>query len=57
MDKRKAENISVILVVSGAILIILPFMGVFKDQQGSAILAGFFFLMSALLVRGLGKDQ
>lgn len=56
MDKRKAENISVLLTVTGVILIILPFMGVFADRQGSTLLAGFFCLMSALLIRGLGKD-
>lgn len=55
MDKKKADNVCVILLGVAAMLILLPVFGIFRDKMDGFLFAAFLCLVNAFLIKGLGK--
>jgi hypothetical protein len=55
MEKKKADNLSVITGGIGIILILLPAFDILKDIQEGLLFAGLLFVMGAIFIKMLAE--
>jgi hypothetical protein len=55
MEKKRADNISIVMTGIGIILILLPAFEVMPDQQDGLLFSGLLCIMGAVFIKMLAE--